>query len=926
MTKRLSATIILLMLFASLLPSHLFVFGGGWSGTGPSLVVDDAINRINATIGVKSGSVVTAKGTVTNVGPSALSGLLTAIFIREDAHGLIPSDITGEWSSDGITYSPMAAAAAPASAAWDIELTLGPPGGYPLTVGENSTTYVRLTAHNDVGPSSDTERQQNVAVFVYKDNDLSYTWSTGDTMLSQGPDDYPVNIDLSVEHTAEIEGTGQFYYNIQDAIDGAAPGKTILVYDGTYLEALHIIKAVTIKPASKPVIKGSQLFATDYGSREAVIFVEDASGVFLENLDIQGQNLGPARNYGVLYQNASGAILDCTVSPNTIGDLGSVGIAGISRSDLLIEQCVIENFGRIGIYATNVENVAIYDNEIIGQIYSGEGEVNYGIEIEDYDGPSNAQIHRNEIYNSDNTYSPEPLWSSAAIIADIWRMYYDLSPSTVSIKYNDIHDNYLAIEVVSNPSMHAHYNNIYNNRYGVAVDPDLTDSYEAFDARSNWWGHASGPDHPTSWNYTVVPGENITVGPNPGSGESATDYVVYEPWLEEAWPPVLPTLSIDPSSYQATSYHETFDLDLQVSNLEENWRVVGIQFRLKFNFSLLEVLDVTEGPLIDQVGDVFVVWAVDYGDLIWGDNLIVGVALLPQNQTTGGAWWSQFPDGSGTVATITFRAIYQDIGLENPPVGCDLVLADSKIIDDTTQEISHDTADGYYEILPWPRPELVVDIASDTYTAKQLNETFTLDVIVTNLHASLMQPIAAQFRLLFNGTLLEVVSVTEGPFMQQFGDTFSIHYTTYEDIVWGSNVVVGVIILPDETGNWAAFANGTGTLASITFKTVYQHVGLEKPPLSCNLTLVETQILDFDLEEIDHIIANWGYYEILPNNIADINWDYVVDIKDVAIAAHAFGSFPGHPRWNPIADVTGDEKVDIRDIAIVASQFGWVDP
>ena len=39
-----------------------------------------------------------------------------------------------------------------------------------------------------------------------------------------------------------------------------------------------------------------------------------------------------------------------------------------------------------------------------------------------------------------------------------------------------------------------------------------------------------------------------------------------------------------------------------------------------------------------------------------------------------------------------------------------------------------------------------------------------------------------------------------------------------------------------------------------------------------------------------------GYYEIVPNNMADINWDNKVDMKDVGLAALAFGSFPSHPK------------------------------
>ena len=308
------------------------------------------------------------------------------------------------------------------------------------------------------------------------------------------------------------------FTSIQATINAAGLGDTILVYDGTYNEALFIDKSLTIKAASSPVIKGSQLFATDYGNREAVIFVKDASDVVLEDLDIEGEDLGPGptKSYGVLYQNSSGTIRNCTVSPNTLGDMYSVGIAAISASNLLIESCTVENFGRIGIYATNVDMIAIYYNEIIGQIYAGAGEVNYGIEIEDYDGPSTAEIVGNEIYNSDNT-NPSPSWSSAAIIVDIWRMYYDLAPSNVSIEYNEIHDNYLAIEVVSNPSLYAHYNTIYNNGYGVFVDPDSYNNNETFDARFNWWGDASGPYH----NNTNLLGLGNEVG----------DYVLYSPWF-----------------------------------------------------------------------------------------------------------------------------------------------------------------------------------------------------------------------------------------------------------------------------------------------------------------------------------------------------------------------------------------------------------
>jgi len=56
--------------------------------------------------------------------------------------------------------------------------------------------------------------------------------------------------------------------------------------------------------------------------------------------------------------------------------------------------------------------------------------------------------------------------------------------------------------------------------------------------------------------------------------------------------------------------------------------------------------------------------------------------------------------------------------------------------------------------------------------------------------------------------------------------------------------------------------------------------------------------------------------------IGDLNGDGKVDMKDVAIVAMAFGSYPEHPRWNPDADINHDGVVSIDDLLIVLSSFG----
>jgi hypothetical protein len=54
----------------------------------------------------------------------------------------------------------------------------------------------------------------------------------------------------------------------------------------------------------------------------------------------------------------------------------------------------------------------------------------------------------------------------------------------------------------------------------------------------------------------------------------------------------------------------------------------------------------------------------------------------------------------------------------------------------------------------------------------------------------------------------------------------------------------------------------------------------------------------------------------------DLNGDGKVDIRDIAIAAKAFGSLPGDPRWDSRSDINKDNRVDIIDIVSIALHFG----
>jgi hypothetical protein len=54
----------------------------------------------------------------------------------------------------------------------------------------------------------------------------------------------------------------------------------------------------------------------------------------------------------------------------------------------------------------------------------------------------------------------------------------------------------------------------------------------------------------------------------------------------------------------------------------------------------------------------------------------------------------------------------------------------------------------------------------------------------------------------------------------------------------------------------------------------------------------------------------------------DLNLDGITSIDDIAVAAEAFGTRPGHDRWNVDADIDEDNHVGIADIVSIALEFG----
>jgi len=315
--------------------------------------------------------------------------------------------------------------------------------------------------------------------------------------------------------------------NIKDGIINVSDGGIIHIHEGIYdpfnIEGRSDILIESIY-GEEPVVVGSQQAWDSTASTmiNSVIFINNSKNIYLHGLDIQGNGL-TGRSFAVFYTTSSGKIDFCTVSPNQRSNMENLAIRAHLNSSISVENCIIKNYGRIGIYIRTSTTLNAVNNEIIGQIYSDDdGDyVSYGIEVEDLSYTSHATVRYNEIYNHDHIGNST--WSSAAIIVDAWR-YYQLTSENCSaiIEYNNIHDNMIGVQIVPNEIIHVNFNKIHNHSsHGAVSDPYWNGTAYVnynLDAEKNWWGDKTGPYHPTD-------------NPN-GKGDEITDYVLYKPWIK----------------------------------------------------------------------------------------------------------------------------------------------------------------------------------------------------------------------------------------------------------------------------------------------------------------------------------------------------------------------------------------------------------
>jgi PKD repeat protein len=160
--------------------------------------------------------------------------------------------------------------------------------------------------------------------------------------------------------------------------------------------------------------------------------------------------------------------------------------------------------------------------------------------------------------------------------------------------------------------------------------------------------------------------------------------------------PTIPIIKVDPAYYNATHVGDVFNVTIKIENLTATSKMIGFQFRLGYNNTFVEVIDIIEGPFLAAFNQTptppptFFMAFDEPNDPVWGTHAVIGNVLLPNS--TGG-YPGPFPQGEGVVAIITFEVTGVFPGTFN------LTLFDTEFIDSDLNYIPHTTMDGSFELL-----------------------------------------------------------------------------------------------------------------------------------------------------------------------------------------------------------------------------------
>ena len=331
----------------------------------------------------------------------------------------------------------------------------------------------------------------------------------------------------------------------------------------------------------------------------------------------------------------------------------------------------------------------------------------------------------------------------------------------------------------------------------------------------------------------------------------------------------------------------TFNITVKVDNIPVDSGLVGIDFKLSWNSTLLNAVNMDEviyHEVIPQ-NEIDNLWRLKHS--VADNGVAYAYAFQDLNRALAGGYAPI--NGSHTVARITLKV--KGIGK------CTLHFDEVKLGDVQGNAVPYQLADGSFDNLPGPKRALIfVDPARIQNSSLGPGSNFTINISITNASALA----GLEFKLDFDSAVLQAFSAISGGFVP-------------------SSVVPFIQV--NSTGGFIIFSfssqialEGNGTIATVKFQVQGRRL------LNTLLQLNHVRLVDNNDEELPFLKADGSFSNI--QLVGDLNYDGVVDIFDAIMLAGAFGSTPGSQNWSPEADINNDSFVDIYDALLLAGNFG----
>jgi len=230
-----------------------------------------------------------------------------------------------------------------------------------------------------------------------------------------------MSVSLFVNAAAQvrIKGNPGRFQTIQEAVDAANPGATVIVHHGTYAENVTIGKSLTLRGVGHPLVAPA--------SGIPLMVDNPAGSVVIEGLDINT----PSGQTGIFYDGLSdddanlGVVRNCTITGGQTGILARECDLKIRNNDISGFSGSPSSRGLLAIGLGSATQIVATHNRIVGQPVAG----NFGMTII----AASIRIKSNEVRST---------FSSAIQVSQIEGV----------IRLNQLTDNRVGINLIQSPN------------------------------------------------------------------------------------------------------------------------------------------------------------------------------------------------------------------------------------------------------------------------------------------------------------------------------------------------------------------------------------------------------------------------------------------------------------------------------------------